>query len=215
MKFFKEVLFIFLLAFFFAGLTAGANLLLSPKILLNEETRTTKYLLTVLGVPFPDDVEAGRLERIEDEHVAQAELNGERVYRAYDDQGNPVAYAFPIGGKGFWGRIDGLLSLNNDLNEINGIVFTQNVETPGLGARITEKWFRDQFRGIKLPAQPNDGTYVIVSKHHAGKENRVDAITGATMTSGLLEKFLNEDINRILVEKDKIRRIEWQSPKKK
>lgn len=215
MKFVKEVLFIFLLAFFFAGITAGANLWLSPRIQLNDETRNARYLLTVLGIPFPQDADARQLEDIRIGHVAKAELDGQHVYRGYDDSGQPLAYAFPVGGKGFWGRIEGLLALNNDLNEITGIVFTQNVETPGLGARITEQWFRDQFQGISLPEHPKDGKYVVVSKQDAGKGNRVDAITGATMTSTLVEKFLNEDIKRIVAEKDDIRRIDWQSPKRK
>ncbi len=215
MKFFKEVSFIFLIAFFFAGLTAGANLILSPRIDLNEETRQTEYLLTALGIPFPKTADALQLRNIEENHVAVAELNGEHVYRAYDDEGNPTAYAFPIGGKGFWGRIEGLLALNNNLTEIKGIVFTKNVETPGLGARITEKWFQDQFQDIKLPQERGKENYVTVSKKDAKQRNRVDAITGATMTSSLVEKFLNEDIQRILAEKDEIRRIGWQSPRKK
>jgi Na+-transporting NADH:ubiquinone oxidoreductase subunit C len=215
MKFFKEVLFIFVLAFFFAGLTAGANLLLSPRIRLNEETKQTEYLLTALGIPFPKGADASQLRSIQENHVAAAALKGEQVYRGYDDQGNPAAYAFPIGGKGFWGRIEGLLALNNDLNEIKGIVFTKNVETPGLGARITEKWFQNQFKGIKLLPKRDKENYIIVSKQHPEQKNRVDAITGATMTSSLVEKFVNEDIERILAEKDEIRRIGWQSPRRK
>ncbi|MFH1117468.1 MAG: FMN-binding protein [Pseudomonadota bacterium] len=215
MKFLKDVLFIFLVSFFFAGLTAGANLMLSPRISLNEETRQTEYLLTALGIPFPKGADALQLRKIQQDHVAVAERDGEYIYRAYDDGGNPTAYAFAIGGKGFWGRIEGLLALNNDLSEIKGIVFTKNVETPGLGARITEKWFQDQFQGIALPAKPGKENYVVVSKRDAEKGNRVDAITGATMTSSLVEKFLNRDIERILADKDGIRRIGWQSPRKR
>ena len=215
MKFLKEILFIFFLAFFFAGLTAGANLWLSPRIRLNEETRHTRHLLTALGIPFPVDADAKQLESIRSRHVTRAEIDGSDVYRGYDDSGKPVAYAFPVGGKGFWGRIEGLLALNNDLNEITGIVFTDNVETPGLGARITEQWFRDQFHGLKLPEHAENGKFVIVSSRDTGKKNRVDAITGATMTSSLVEKFLNEDIGKIVAEKDEIRRMDWQSPKRK
>lgn len=215
MKFFKDVLFIFLLAFFFAGITAGANLMLSRRIALNDQTRNSRYLLEVLGIPFPRGEDAAELDRIEGERVARAKLDGNDVYRSFDQKGTPSEYAFKIGGKGFWGRIDGLLALNKDLNRIEGIVFTRNVETPGLGARIEEKWFRDQFRGIELPDKPKKGKYVIVSKQEAGAKNRVDAITGATRTSSMVENFLNEDIGRILAQKDEIRRIDWPSPQKR
>lgn len=189
--------------------------MLSPRIRLNEETRHTEYLLTALGIPFPKGADAAQLRKIQNDHVAEADLDGDAVYRGYDDEGKPIGYAFPIGGKGFWGRIEALLALNNDLTEITGIVFTRNVETPGLGARITEKWFRDQFQGIELPAKREKGKYVVVAKKDPQKKHHVDAITGATMTSTLVEEFLNNDIRRILAEKDGIRRIEWQSPRKK
>ena len=46
------------------------------------------------------------------------------------------------------GKIDAVIGIKRDFKELTGISFTANNETPGLGARITEKWFCEQFSVI-------------------------------------------------------------------
>jgi Na+-transporting NADH:ubiquinone oxidoreductase subunit C len=58
-----------------------------------------------------------------------------------------VGYAFAVWGVGFWARIDGYLAVTPDLGEVIGLVIVRHSETPGLGGRITEKAWRDAFRG--------------------------------------------------------------------
>lgn len=205
----------FLVAFLFAGLTAGVNQALIGRIALNEETRNTKYLLDVLGIDYPKTPDPAIVNSIEEERTAKQVIDGMTVYRAYDKEGRPADYAFPIAGKGFWGNISGLLALDKDLDTIEGIVFTEHQETPGLGARIEEKWFRDQFKGIKLPEKGTGKPYIRIAPRDGDQQNRVDAITGATMTSTALERILNVDIKRILSKKEEIRRAEWPSQPKR
>lgn len=52
MVFIKNILFIFVIAFVFAGLTSGVNMALTKRIQLNEETRTSRQLLEVLEYNF-------------------------------------------------------------------------------------------------------------------------------------------------------------------
>ena len=215
MKFFKDMLFIILVAFFFAGLTGAVNQNLRTRISLNEETRNTRYLLDVLDIAYPKGAGPEVISTVEHERIAKAHIDGQLVYRSYDANGNPTGYAFPIGGKGFWGPIKGLLALDNDLQTIKGIMFTSQEETPGLGARIEEPWFRDQFKGIKLTEKPPSGEFIRITLGGGKGPNVLDAITGATQTSTRLEKFLNKDIRDILAKKDEIRRFEWPSHPKK
>ena len=207
----KDLLFISLVSFFFAGLTVSVNRALSVRISLNEETRQTRQLLDVLKIPYPQTSSANALRQIEKTRIDSGRLEGKVVYRGRDEQGNPMAYAFPIGGKGFWGNIDGFLSTDNDVRSIRGIVFTNHNETPGLGARIDELWFRKQFEGLRLADAVGPGQYVQISRVDQSKKNRLDAITGATMTSKALEKILNDDLRDILSKKNELRRIEWVS----
>ena len=215
MKFVKSILFIFLVALFFAGLTAGVNQALISRIKLNEQTRDTRYLLDVLGISYPEGVDPSVIAELQSSRTSKAKVGDQTVYRAYDESGKPAGYAFRFEGKGFWGRISGLLALKEDLDTIEGIIFTSHNETPGLGARIDEPWFRKQFKGLKLSNTAEGGKYITVGGGEAKAANRVDAITGATMTSSLLEKLLNHDLNQIAALKDKLRSHQWPSPQQK
>jgi Na+-transporting NADH:ubiquinone oxidoreductase subunit C len=217
MKSVKDIAFIFIVALFFAGLTAGVNQALVHRITLNEENRNTKFLLDVMEIEIPEDATPDRVTEVAGKRIQKAETDGQAVYRAVDENGRPTGYAFKIGGKGFWGAINGLISLESDLTTIKDIVFTSHNETPGLGARIEEPWFREQFKGLKLTDKSDDNKYIHIALSGGGgdQKNRVDAITGATMTSTALEKILNEDLKRVESDKDKIRRIQWASPQAK
>ena len=211
MVFIKNILFIFVIAFFFAGLTSGVNMALTKRIQLNEETRTSRQLLEVLGIHFPPGSTPEAIRQIESKRVKSTKIGQDYVYAAFDEKGVIERYAFPISGRGLWGPIHGLVSLNNSLSKVDGLIFTSHSETPGLGARIDEKWFRDQFKGIDVSKGSSQEKFV--SFQLGGKEssNRLDAITGATITSNSVQNILNNDLKAILSEKDQIRRIDWPS----
>lgn len=215
MKILKDLLFIFLVSFFFAGLTVSVNQALSGRISLNEKTRHTRQLLEVLKIRYPENASPKTLQQHERVRIDSGRVDGKVVYRGRDEQGNPIGYAFPIGGKGFWGKIDGFLSTDEDVRSIRGIVFTSHNETPGLGARIDEPWFRKQFEGLRLADAVGPRQFVQISRADRSKKNRLDAITGATMTSKALEKIVNDGLNDILSKENQLRRIQWVSRREK
>ena len=118
------------------------------------------------------------------------------VYRRIDPE-NP-AIGFDFSGMGFWDRIDGIIVLTQDLEKIINIQFFDQKETPGLGARIEEKWFTDQFKGVRIAWNKDLSDRVIIGRATGAKpDNQVDAITGATQTSMALKRFLNAELERI------------------
>lgn len=215
MKTLKDLLFISVVSFFFAGVTVSVNQVLSGRIELNEKTRHTRQLLHVLNIPYPKNASPETLQLLERSRIDSGKLDGKIVYRGRDEQGNLIGYVFPLAGKGFWGRINGFLSTDMDLQAIRGIIFTSHNETPGLGARIDEPWFRKQFEGLELGDAIGPRQYVEISKADEAKKNAVDAITGATMTSKALEKIVNDDLNDILSKQNELREIEWVSQRSK
>ena len=54
-------------------------------------------------------------------------------------------YIIPIRGNGLWNAIWGYISLKEDLNTVKGVVFDHAQETAGLGAEITQDWFKERF----------------------------------------------------------------------
>jgi len=108
------------------------------------------------------------------------------------DTGN---IGFVFSGTGFWDRITGIMVLSSDLSKVMNIQFLDQKETPGLGARIEEGWFVDQFKGVPIAwDQPVDKRIIVGPAPNPNAKNRVDAITGATQTSLALMRFLNSEI---------------------
>ena len=104
----------------------------------------------------------------------------------------------PIYGAGLWGPIWGYLSFETDQQTIGGAYFDHESETAGLGAKIKDDpSFQAQFVGEKaLFADSN--VFDIVKggapKDAEGKsmiDNKIDAITGATMTSNGLDAAID------------------------
>lgn len=106
------------------------------------------------------------------------------VYTVYADETgvdeNIIGYAFEAEGSGYGGAIEILVTLQ-DLETMNGISIIGHMETPGLGAKIVESSFTDQFSGIAVSdvaLRRDDG--------------QIDAISGATISSSAVVKAVYE-----------------------
>jgi Na+-translocating ferredoxin:NAD+ oxidoreductase subunit G len=95
-------------------------------------------------------------------------------------------YAFTASGSGYSGAINMLVGINPDHN-IKDISILSQTETPGLGSRITEKEFTEQFAGLA----PDD----IVLSRDGGS---IDAITGATISSRAVTDAVREEMSRVI-----------------
>jgi Na+-transporting NADH:ubiquinone oxidoreductase subunit C len=106
-------------------------------------------------------------------HVFVAEVGGE------------TKYVLPVTGRGLWGGLWGYIALNADKKTVFGTYFYHTSETAGLGARIGERWFQEQFNGKPLFAGDDTQNIALsVVKAGASKaKTEVDGVTGATLTS--------------------------------
>ena len=104
----------------------------------------------------------------------------------------------PVYGAGLWGPVWGYIAFEPNSNTIKGAYFDHESETAGLGAKIKDDpAFQAEFVSEQADfASPNvfdivkggapknpDGTSVI--------DNKIDAITGATMTSNGLDAAID------------------------
>lgn len=129
----------------------------------------------------------------------------------WEEDGQPVRFAFPTSGPGLWAPIYGFLALEADLATIAGITFYRHGETPGLGGEIEREWFQSQFVGQRLM---DDGEPVqfeviqggVTSRYPDGNPHAVDGISGATMTGRAVAAFISEDFKTYNVFFERIRR---------
>ena len=96
-----------------------------------------------------------------------------------------VKYVLPVYGAGLWGPIWGYIAVNDDGNTIYGANFSHEGETPGLGARITEKPFQDEFKDKHLFVGGEFKSVAVLKKGQKATNGaeQIDALTGATITS--------------------------------
>ncbi|NBB94674.1 MAG: FMN-binding protein [Planctomycetes bacterium] len=108
----------------------------------------------------------------------------------------PMAVAIPIHGIGFWANIEGLLAIDVETRKAISVTFLSHSETPGLGGRITEANFRNEWKGLDMTPPEGDGTWVYVggTETVANADRYVDAISGATGTSNAVGDFANKTI---------------------
>ncbi|MCK4597972.1 RnfABCDGE type electron transport complex subunit G, partial [bacterium] len=125
--------------------------------------------------PFDNDpVESTRQILLEDNEVgAQKELI---VYLGIKE-GEITGLAFPVFGEGYAGLIHVMVGINLQ-GEVSGTKVLEHLETPGLGAKIEEASFTDQFKGKSL-----DNSLLVNGNLAVKKDGGdLDALTGATIS---------------------------------
>jgi Na+-transporting NADH:ubiquinone oxidoreductase subunit C len=200
-----------------AAFTAGIMALhvaTAQRVERNESLRTESALVELFGLGDPATLSGEQVSRLYKTRIKTGEevtdpKTGQRIgiIRAYDRPTDEpgaklIGVAFPIDGMGFWAPIHGLMAVTPDGDKSIGVVFLSQSETPGLGARIDERRFRRQFKGLNVSPPAEGGRYVYVG---GGKPTgpgdprtgrRVDAFTGATRTSVAVQRLIDESIRR-------------------
>jgi len=164
---------------------ATAENIYSEKI-LNE------YVVNVKGDQVDGDAFNTNLKK---ERAKAAEEMVLPIFEFQTDDG--LKYVLPLRGSGLWGPVWGFVSLNDDMNTIYGANFDHEGETPGLGAEISTVAFEKEFIGKKLFDNSGKLVSILVAKvgqgQNVSEENKVDGISGGTITSKGLEKMLLDD----------------------
>ncbi len=129
-------------------------------------------------------------------------LNG--WFYGLDAKGNSVGYVLPVVQRGYDGNIHMTLGVDKAFSVVDYKILKDR-ETPGLGAKAKEPFFRERFKGKTKDQLDVDKVPV---------EGKILAITGATITSraianGIksnletLEKLASEDFKNIPAEMKK------------
>lgn len=120
--------------------------------------------------------------------------NGELHVFTGTTAGGEQAYVLPVVGRGLWGGLWGYVAVNETKDKVLGTYFYHESETAGLGARISEKWFQDQFVGKPIFGEDGEVALTVVKAGSAKTEYEVDGVTGATLTSNGVAAMVKEGL---------------------
>ncbi|MTI46421.1 FMN-binding protein [Sporosalibacterium faouarense] len=186
------VFFMVIVTVVFSSILAFLNYSTADRIDFNQNNKIRRKLLYAFNIQTENE-DPQAIEDKYNENITEKKINNKTIYTA-EENGNIIGYAFPIEGSALWGTVKGFAAISKDFKTLLGIDFVSHSETPGLGGRIDESWFKEQFRGINLESS-QEGKYIIYNPKPGGN---VDAISGATLTSDSVREFLNVDIEDFL-----------------
>lgn len=103
---------------------------------------------------------------------------------------NPDIWACEATGNGMWGEITVVFAINSATWKIIGLRVVEQIETVGLGARISEDEFGDKFVGLNASNEIKCVAIKIMN-------NEFDAVSGASVSSGAVAKIVNKALKAI------------------
>jgi electron transport complex protein RnfG len=178
-----------ILAFVFGASLAGVQAALGPVIAENKVNETkAKVPELLLGA---DSVSGSKSLDIS-VHTMKVEKNDTTkmytVYEAKFADGTPAGWVTKVAGQGYADRIELLLGLTPRAEKITGLFILDQKETPGLGNKIVEPKWRQQF------TQKGTDAALRVVKGGAKSPEEIDAVTGATISSDSVVSLINKTI---------------------
>jgi Na+-transporting NADH:ubiquinone oxidoreductase subunit C len=189
----------FMFSITFVCISAVSLLYLSTQDLVrrNQSLYLRRAVMDVTGAEGayalpPDDVARWYEQHVAEQNVALPAGGSMPVFVISDPKSRaPLGYAVRRIGNGLWGKIEAMVGLDGTMKALTGVSFIGQNETPGLGARITEDWFRRQFKG-------KTGPFTLVPENtRSTSPLEMDAITGASVTSAGVRDMLNRTINEV------------------
>ena len=179
------VVFMLVITLVFISITTVIYTFTKDTIALNERLRLKRAVLYAAGVQLPDD--AVEIEKAFDNRVTEVKDGTGRVkYYEVAESGssNIESYVVIRMGAGLWGEITAGVGFDKDLQTFKGLEVIDQNETPGLGGRIGETWFKEQFRGKRPPL-------ATVPEGDAMNENQFQAVTGASYSTAAIQDIMN------------------------
>lgn len=184
---------VLVLATLFGIALAGVQSSLGPIIEQNKTQETMEKIpalilgedqgLNTIGEESPLIIKPRRIE-IEKSGIKKVYT----VYEARHKDGSIAGFVAKAVGHGYADKIELLLGLDAKVETITGLFVLDQKETPGLGNKIVEKQWRNQFKN--KPATRG----LVVVKGGAKEVNEIDAISGATISSRAVTGIVNTTI---------------------
>lgn len=185
----RTILFMVAITFVITAALAGIQLLTAERVARNQKLFLQRAILEAGGIKVPSD-DVAVMALYKSKVVESAPGTVPAIYTVRGDEAPVQTYVLLRRGAGLWGKIDAAIGVDRERKTVVGIVFMAHGETPGLGARIEEPWFKRQFGGRIPPFRR------VPEEQKDLGESEINSITGATITTkavqDMVEKLLAE-----------------------
>jgi Na+-transporting NADH:ubiquinone oxidoreductase subunit C len=131
----------------------------------------------------------------EDKAGIKRRPNIAKIY-TLSENGELQRVVLPIHGYGLWSTLYGFIALEQNLNTIEGLGFYAHAETPGLGGEVDNPRWKRQWVGKQVYNEDIAEPQIRLVKggvdaNASEKEHKVDALSGATLTSRGVQQLVN------------------------
>ena len=186
------VVFMLVLTAVLTAILAFINDATLSQVQFNEEIELKQKILYVFNL-LPENASPDEIDTLFNEKVTSEDYEDTLLY-SLSENGEVTAYAVPFSGPGLWGSINGYVGISSDLETILGVEFIKQEETPGLGGRIGEAEYKDQYRDLNIADASTSELFI----NRPASGGNVDAIAGATQTSTFVTNMLNADLEEFI-----------------
>lgn len=182
----KMVLVLMIVAMLSGGILSVVNSLTYGPIQDNLARGLHESIFKVLPNAESVRVIEGRLQSFEDDSstlraVEDSDDAPLLIYQGIDANGNVVGYTYVSEAAGYGGLVKVMVGVDHLSDTILGITIVEHVETPGIGTRIEENSFHNQFIGKNA----NDPIMI---------GNDIDNLTGATVSARAVTEAVRKDL---------------------
>lgn len=185
------VIFTFIITLLIVGILAFVNELTKKTVQTNNEIVLKRAVLNTFKIKYSDNNDLLLKYNTEiKENILK--IDNEEVILYSTEIDHITNYALIFSGSGLWGTINGVLAVDEYLSNITGMEIISHNETPGLGGRIDEPFFKNQFTDLYIP-----GNSISIVSSGNRDNGEIDAISGATLTSKLFEKIINNTLLKL------------------
>ncbi|MBN1806978.1 MAG: FMN-binding protein [Sedimentisphaerales bacterium] len=175
-------------SFFFGLLIAVTSAALSPRIEQNKINKRNQLVSTLLPeaknfVPLDFEISIKSL---------QGQIETIEVFRAESAEGKCAGWSFNAVGPGFADKIELVVAVDKNFNNLAGFDVLSSNETPGFGNQIKFDYFRNQFKGA-----PAANLKLETSGDNTKIDSEIIAISGATISSEAVVNIISNTVTQI------------------
>jgi len=180
--FFEQSWLLIISSFCFGLLIAVTNAAWDPRIKQNERDKLNHLMKALVADANSFEVVLEKAEI----PLRKGKPARTDVYKAVDENGGTMGYAFIAVGSGFQDKIRLVIAVDDKCERFFGYKVLASNETPGFGDKIKKDYLGNQFKGAPV------GMLELVK---AGDDKTIDpeivAISGATVSSEAVVKIFN------------------------